>query len=562
MKRLLPHRFAKLFPLLVEAEANDLREDIRMNGVRDQIVMLDGEILDGVNRYGALVFLVESGEVLGPGWGHRAGEPLDADHLLPDHSWFRKFNASVEGDPLTWVLSKNLHRRHLSVGQRAWIVAQIETISHGGDRKSADQDANLQLDRQTLAARADVSERTVASAAKVRDEGVPELQQAVAQGDIAPSAAEAIASLPKSQQQDLVLALPRDESGALTPEARKNLGPLIREVRGIKQREKAERREQREADLGRKILALPDQKFGLVLSDYEWDHEPYSRETGMDRHPSNHYPTSVDAHTPEEIAARIAERMSCAAQDCVWLCWTTIPHLAIALRVVELLGFTYKSHIVWNKVRPGNGRGPGYWVTGEHELLLICTRGKVVAPSTAHFRSSFEAPVGEHSEKPDFQYEFAEFHFPNLPKVELNARRARAGWYGWGFEAEEAQPVDTAEVIGTAGDYAILRGPSFVPKDFLTEGEARSLLAFEQLPEVRPIVPLDGACCDRDHGPLDTVIALPDDFRLGQELGKPAPDVAEHECQTARAKETKPADGLDIPAFLRRGPDNRIARLN
>jgi N6-adenosine-specific RNA methylase IME4 len=115
--------------------------------------------------------------------------------------------------------------------------------------------------------------------------------------------------------------------------------------------------------------------------------------------------------------------------------WTTIPHEAIAHRVLELRCFKYVSQRIWDKIRPGSGRGPGYWVTGEHEILLIAVRGDVVAPATAHFRSRFEAPVGEHSEKPDQQYEHAEYHFPNIPKIELNARRARPGWQSWGYEA-------------------------------------------------------------------------------------------------------------------------------
>jgi N6-adenosine-specific RNA methylase IME4 len=115
--------------------------------------------------------------------------------------------------------------------------------------------------------------------------------------------------------------------------------------------------------------------------------------------------------------------------------WTTIPHEAIAHKVLELRGFKYATQRIWSKLRNGKGRGPGYWVTGEHEILLIGVRGKVVAPANAHFRSLFEAPVGEHSVKPDQQYEHAEYHFPNIPKIELNARRARPGWQSWGYEA-------------------------------------------------------------------------------------------------------------------------------
>jgi N6-adenosine-specific RNA methylase IME4 len=247
------------------------------------------------------------------------------------------------------------------------------------------------------------------------------------------------------RSKDISEMLPRTADGKFSPEIRKALAPVIKELRAEKQREKGERRDAREADLGRKLRAMAEKHFGVVLEDFEWDHEPWSRETGMDRHPSNHYPTSIDAHTPEEIVARTAERFKCAADICVLYTWTTIPHAAIAMRVLELRGFTYKSQRVWDKVRPGAGRGPGYWVTGEHEILLIGTRGDVIAPTNAHFPSRFEAPVGEHSEKPDQQYEHAEFHFPNLPKIELNARRFRSGWQQWGYEAPtEPTPGDEA----------------------------------------------------------------------------------------------------------------------
>jgi hypothetical protein len=105
--------------------------------------------------------------------------------------------------------------------------------------------------------------------------------------------------------------------------------------------------------------------------------------------------------------------------------------------VLELQGFECVTHLMWEKERPGNARGSGYWFTGEHEVVLVGTRGKVVPPATAHFRSRFSAPVGEHSEKPPNIHEIIEFHWPNTPKVEFNARRARPGWTVWGFDAPE-----------------------------------------------------------------------------------------------------------------------------
>ena len=121
---------------------------------------------------------------------------------------------------------------------------------------------------------------------------------------------------------------------------------------------KAARRAAREAELARNILALPTKKYGVILEDYEWDHETWS-ERGGNCHASNHYPTSTDAHTPEEIVERTKDRFQCAADDCVLFMWTTAPHLAIAIDVMRLRGFRYRTNFVWGKNCIGTGFGTG-----------------------------------------------------------------------------------------------------------------------------------------------------------------------------------------------------------
>jgi N6-adenosine-specific RNA methylase IME4 len=418
------HPLANIFPLIEGADFENLVKDIAANGLREPIVLLGKQILDGRNRYRASV----AAKVL----------PESFDELTATQIRHFKFLGPPEPSHdvlVAFVISKNLHRRHLDESQRAMVAADLATLSPGRPNS-----ANLQGFSQARAAEVlHVSERSVATASAVKHDAAPEITQAVRQGHLAVSAAADLAELPPERQAEIVKALPRTADGRLTAEVRKALAPVMKEIRAEKQIEKKERRDTREAELGARILAMPDKQYGVAIEDFEWDHEPWSRETGMDRHPANHYPTATDAHTPEEIVARTAERFKCLADICVLYAWTTIPHLAIALKVLELRGFTYKSQRIWDKVRPGKGRGPGYWVTGEHEILLIATRGNVVAPANAHFPSRFEAPVGEHSVKPDQQYEHAEYHFPNIPKIELNARRARAGWDAWGFEAPEGE---------------------------------------------------------------------------------------------------------------------------
>jgi len=428
------HPLANIFPLVEGQDFADLVKDIRTHGLREPIVLLEGKILDGRNRYRACV---------------AAGLlPGSLNTLtVPQLKYFKHHVPAGQATPsqdqlLDFVWSKNFHRRQLDKSQRAMVMADYETFRHGGARRAMVQDANLQLEntepapagptRAELAERGHVSERLLASAAVVRDHAIPELKEAVRQGGLAVTSIEEIALQPAEQQKAIYDALPRDDAGKLTPEAKKALAPIIKEVRAEKQAEKKEKRTRREADLADKILSLPEEKAGLILSDFEWHFKVRSAETGMDRHAANHYVTASDAHTPEAIVERQRERMSVAADDCIHLMWVPASFSAIGHKVMELQGFTYVSQFVWIKDRIGTG----FWVRDKHELLFIGVKGKVPAPAMGdQFESAITAAKGAHSEKPDFQYEIAEHYFPNLPKIELNARRVRPGWMRWGNEA-------------------------------------------------------------------------------------------------------------------------------
>jgi N6-adenosine-specific RNA methylase IME4 len=202
----------------------------------------------------------------------------------------------------------------------------------------------------------------------------------------------------------------------------------------IQQGDKKERRNQREQELAQKIKALPDIKAGVIVADPEWQWEPWSHETGMDRAAANHYPTSC----LEVIKSR--DVPSIAARDCILFLWATIPMLPHALVVMAAWGFDYKSHYAWGKDKFGTG----YWSREKHELLLIGTRGNIPCPAPGNqWDSLIMAPRGEHSEKPEIFLEMIEQYFPNLPKIELNRRgAARPGWDSWG---NEAKPAEAAE---------------------------------------------------------------------------------------------------------------------
>ena len=149
-------------------------------------------------------------------------------------------------------------------------------------------------------------------------------------------------SLDGKSEIDALINLSEDNRNELIEKAR--AGKKVSAKGQLKKQKRAER----EAGLAGKIAALPEGKFGVVVEDFEWDHETWS-EAGKDRHASNHYPTSRDAHTAEEIVERTKDRFACAADDCVLFMWTTATHLAIAIDVLRMRGFDYKSTVIWGK---------------------------------------------------------------------------------------------------------------------------------------------------------------------------------------------------------------------
>jgi N6-adenosine-specific RNA methylase IME4 len=201
---------------------------------------------------------------------------------------------------------------------------------------------------------------------------------------------------------------------------------------------KKERRAEREKESGEKQRALPQRKFGLILSDCEWRYLTWS-DKGLDRAADNHYSTS----DIETLAAR--DVASIAADDCVLLFWATAPMLHHALDIVKRWGFEYKTHAIWDK----EVQTTGYWFRSVHEILIIAVRGKPVAPAMGdQWPSIIVSRKGEHSEKPSWQYEWIDQFFPTVPKIELNARANNpppAGWETWETWGHEAPQTEAAE---------------------------------------------------------------------------------------------------------------------
>lgn len=175
METLELHPLCTLFPRIAGAEFEALKADILANGLRQPIVVLDGMILDGGNRYAACI-------------------AVDID---PDIVEFEG------GSPVAFVLSSNLHRRHLSAGQQAAIVASAQDWTKAQAVGKPQLRNVAQLDTATTrAAQSGASHRTQQMADKVA-KASPELARQVAHGEVSlPQAVKQISPVKAPSQND------------------------------------------------------------------------------------------------------------------------------------------------------------------------------------------------------------------------------------------------------------------------------------------------------------------------------------------------------------------------
>lgn len=396
------HPAAELFPMMGAEALQALADDIRVNGQREPVILFDKQVLDGRNRLRAC-------ELVGVEPCFETRDDIDS--------------------PAKFVLSLNLHRRHLDESQRAMVGARAKPLfeAEAAARMRAgvakvDPSANLHegsdaaqsgRSAEHAATQVSVSARSVAHAANVLERGAPALVAAVDRGDVAVSTAAEIArALPVAEQAELVARGEKE---------------ILRASKEIRARRAEERRDERMETLA--AIATGNRgldgvgTYPVIFADPPWRYDYAETDN---RAIENQYPTMPI----EDICAMPVA--SIATDDCVLFLWATSPKLIEALDVVKAWGFTYKTCMVWAKDKIGMG----YYARQQHELLLIATRGAPPTPAPADRPSSvITATRGEHSAKPDEFYAVIERMYPALPKVELFCRSPRDGWSAWGNQS-------------------------------------------------------------------------------------------------------------------------------
>lgn len=190
------HPIANIFPLLQGSEFDELVSDVKANGVLEKIVIHEGKILDGRNRYRA---------------AEKAGQDVGTE----------QWNGEG-GDPVTFVVSKNIRRRQLTPSQRAMCADKArdlfdkmakERMAEGG--KSAGKGRPRQgvedlphpmtgKSRDQAGKAFGVSGKLVDEARIVREHGIPELSSAVEEGRMSVTTAAILSREPEEVQKEEV----------------------------------------------------------------------------------------------------------------------------------------------------------------------------------------------------------------------------------------------------------------------------------------------------------------------------------------------------------------------
>jgi hypothetical protein len=174
------HPAAELFPMMPPDQYEAFKEDVQKNGFQQDVVVYQGQILDGRNRYKAAI-------------------ELDMLDDLP----IAEMDDDTQIDPFQWVISRNLHRRHLTESQRAMVASKLAKLQRGDNQHTKEDGPIGPPSIEKAAEQLQVGKTSVKRAKSVQEHGSPELIAAVEQGEITVSKAATIAkTVPKERQLD------------------------------------------------------------------------------------------------------------------------------------------------------------------------------------------------------------------------------------------------------------------------------------------------------------------------------------------------------------------------
>ncbi|KAA3642792.1 MAG: S-adenosylmethionine-binding protein [Chloroflexi bacterium] len=175
-------------------------------------------------------------------------------------------------------------------------------------------------------------------------------------------------------------------------------------------------------------------EYGTILADPPWRFNNSSGKIAPEHKRLRRYPTL----TLDEIKSIPVSEVA-AEQSHLYL-WVPNALIAEGLEVMKSWGFTYKTNLIWYKIRKDggpDGRGVGFYFRNVTEIVLFGIKGKLrtLQPGRSQV-NIIPSRKREHSRKPDELYEIIESCSLG-PYLELFARGTKDNWTTWGNQADE-----------------------------------------------------------------------------------------------------------------------------
>ena len=414
------HEIANIFPLMQGEEYEALKADIETHGLREPIWLHpDGRIIDGRNRY-------------------RACLTID---VAPR---FRTWNG--QGSLVAFVVSLNLHRRHLTSSQQAALAVEILPMLEAEAKERQRQQALINQPqsrkmeiippsekgkaRDHAAALTGTNSRYVSDAKKLK-QTASDVFARVVDGTVSLPEAKKLTRLPEQVRDEVLQKIESGEARTVKESHRQVKDDAI--AKRMANPTKSETGDCTVVIGDARCLDLGQfDRYGVIVADPPW---PYDN-------PKDHDPRmggyTYQAMMLSEIKAVPVKAL--ATDNAMLFLWGTWPKLLQVVEVMTAWGFDYITGFPWVKMTASEKPvyGIGSWVAGCSEYVLLGRRGNVSPPNVDNRYLGLVGPALGHSRKPDDVHDIAET-LPG-PYLELFARRTRPGWTVFGNEIEVTGP--------------------------------------------------------------------------------------------------------------------------
>lgn len=373
------HPAANAFPMMDDKRYKELKEDIAQYGQRSPVILCDGMILDGRNRYRACIEL-----------GITCATEI------------------YQGNPWAYVWSMNGARRDLVAEQRYLIWKFCN--EHSNEFQRAKEQIKADADRKRSEA---AKEQHEISNPRAGEKKVLVVQQSVAVPEDQHKATQAAAAMSQTNAGAVARG---DKLAKQRPDlAMKVMQGEIKPVEA--------HRQMRKEEALRNASAMPTGRYRVIYADPPWQYG--DKRDGNTTGAEDHYPTMSISELCLLPISEFAE------DNAVLFLWTTSPLLEDAFKVINAWGFKYKTSFVWDKIK----HNMGHYNSVRHEFLLVCTKGSCVPDNTKLFDSVQSIERKEHSRKPEEFRAIIDTLYTYGEKIELFRRGdSPKGWKVWGNE--------------------------------------------------------------------------------------------------------------------------------